>query len=186
MSSLEILTDRLLLRPFEAGDDDLVYAVYSDPEVLKYTPFDVTDRPGAEERLREIIDGWRTVPQMEFEYAVILRETGEKIGRAHISREWSGSAMIGWLLLPQYWGKGYATEMTRPLIDYACDVLGEHRVYAVCNPANEASWRTLEGAGMRREAHFRRKCRYVKNRAVSWEDELEYAILADERPVAHN
>lgn len=33
---------------------------------------------------------------------------------------------------------------------------------------------------MRREALFRQKCRYIKHGAVSWEDELEYALLASE------
>ena len=110
-----------------------------------------------------------------------MRETGEKIGRAHIEidRE-TDTGMIGWFLVPEAWGRGYASEMTPALIACAFDCLGLHRVGAVCNPENEASWRILEKNGMRREAHFRQKCRYVKRGAAHWEDELVYAMPASE------
>jgi RimJ/RimL family protein N-acetyltransferase len=39
----------------------------------------------------------------------------------------------------------------------------------------------MENCGMRREAHYRKKVRYVKHGVPSWEDELEYAILREER-----
>ena len=74
-------------------------------------------------------------------------------------------------------------EMTEALIDYCFDVFGLHRVNAVCNPENTASWHVLEKCGMTREAYLRKKCRYEKQGVVSWEDELEYAILASERRI---
>ena len=88
--------------------------------------------------------------------------------------------MIGWLLLKEHRGKHYASEMTEALLAFCFDELGLHRVNAVCNPENVASWKVLEKAGMRREALLKQKCRYVKNGVTTWRDELEYAILASE------
>ena len=53
--------------------------------------------------------------------------------------------------------------------------------FALCNPKNVGSWRVLEKCNMRREAHFIQKCKYVKGGNITWEDELEYAILESER-----
>ena len=95
--------------------------------------------------------------------------------------EETDTAMIGWMMLKKEWGKGYATEMTEALLDYSFDVLKVHRVNALCNPKNEKSWKVLEKCGLRREAHFREKCRYTKNGEHFWQDELQYAILSSER-----
>ncbi len=70
--------------------------------------------------------------------------------------------------------------MTPALITQCIDSFGLHRVNAVCSPKNDASWRILEKFGMRREAYYRQKCRYVKHGTARWEDELEYAILDSE------
>ena len=72
-------------------------------------------------------------------------------------------------------------EIAKALIDYCFDELKVHRVWAVCNPANPASWKIMEKCGMRREGFFRQKCRYVKGGKISFEDELEYTILASDR-----
>ena len=177
-----IETERLLLRPFCGEDLELIKRLYCDERVLRYTPFDTLSAEQAEEHLDRIIREWGLPPANNYEWAVLLKATGEKLGRAHIEidRE-SDTGMIGWFLAPEYWRRGYASEMTPALIDYAFDVFRLHRVMAVCNPENAASWRTLEKCGMRREAYFRQKCPYVRQGLIHWEDELEYAMLAAER-----
>lgn len=176
-----IVTDRLILRPFEAGDLDLVYRIYSDGEILKYSPFDPVDETGARELLGRYLRGWKEDPVTEREFAVIEKKSGEKIGRCHIQLGPEESAMIGWFLVQEAWGRGYATEMTKALLDCCFGELKIHRVRAICNPDNPASWRVMEKCGMRREGFFRQKCRYLKGGKVSWEDELEYGILSSER-----
>lgn len=129
-----------------------------------------------------LICDWGEKPRANFEMAVILKYNQEKIGRSRIHLDYeTDTAIIGWLLLKKDWGKGYATEMTRALIDYSFDVLNVHRVRALCRPKNIGSWRALEKCDMRREAHFIQNCKYIKNSNVIWEDELEYAILKSER-----
>ena len=177
-----IRTERLLLRPFRKDDLELIRGLYGSEEVLKYTPFDTMSADEAESHLESIIREWGRPPRCNYEMAVLLKDTGERIGRAHIEIDRdTDTGMIGWLLRPEHWGHGYATEMTGVLIEHCFDAFHLHRVNAVCNPENIASWRVLEKCGMRREACLRKKCRYVKHGVSRWEDELEYAILSSER-----
>ncbi|MBR4473830.1 MAG: GNAT family N-acetyltransferase [Oscillospiraceae bacterium] len=177
-----IETSRLLLRPFTEEDLDIVHALYSDPEIMRYTPFDPMTLEQSQSFLRWIHAEWKKEPPVDLEMAVILKSEQKKIGRAHILIDGEAeSAMIGGLLLKPYWGKGYAGEMALAMMDHCFDVLHMHRVTGLCHPDNIASWKMMERCGMRREAYYRRKCRYVKNGKAHWEDELEYAILREER-----
>ncbi len=174
-------TERLILRPFRMDDLDLIQRLYGSEQVLKYTPFDTLNEAQAERHLEQIVSTWGQPPRYNYEMAVILKETEARIGRAHIEIDQeTDTGMIGWFLIPEYCGHGYATEMTPALIECCFGRLHLHRVNAVCNPKNEASWHVLEKCGMRREALLLKKCRYIKGGITSWEDELEYAILSSE------
>ncbi len=181
-----IETERLIMRPFNKDDFDIIMGLYSNEEIMRYMPNDVMDAEKAQTHLNKVAGDWEEEPQVNFEMAVILKENQEKIGRSRIHLDYeTDTAMVGWLLLKKEWGKGYASEMTRALIDYSFDVLKVHRVCALCHPENIASWKALEKCGMRREAYYRQKCRYVKNGSIIWEDELEYAVLKTEREILH-
>ena len=176
-----IESDRLFLRPFCEEDRELICRIYSDEDILYYTPYDIMSEKEAEDHLRRVIQDWRSDSAMSMEMAGLEKKTGEKIGRTHILIDpETDTGMIGWFLLKDYWGKHYATEITRTLIDYCFHILNLQRVNAVCNPGNIASWKVLEHCGMRREAYLRQKCRYRKYGQDYWADELEYAILASE------
>ena len=173
-----IETKRLMLRPFDRNDLDIITRLYSDAEIMEYMPFPVMDREMARELLDRNVAGWTVTPQVHYEMAVVCRDTGEKLGRAEITRYHSEeSAMIGWMLIKSAWGKGCATEIAEALIDCCFRELRVHRVFARCHPDNIASWRVMEKCGMRREAHFVQKCKYTKADGVRWEDELEYALI---------
>ena len=179
-----IETERLILRPFEADDLDIIYRIYSDSETLYYTPFDPMNMEEAKQHLNRIIEEGKQVPRLSYELAVVLKETGEKIGRTHLLIDpETDTGMIGWIFCREYHGRHYARESGEALIRHCFDVLGLHRVNAFCHPGNHASRNVLEQCGMRLEAHYRQKCRYTKNGIISWEDELEYARLSSEKAV---
>ena len=177
-----IETERLRMRPFHKDDLDIIMSLYSNEEIMRYMPNDIMNAERAHEHLTKRRCGWEEKPQVNFEMAVILKCNQQKIGRSriHLDNE-ADSAMIGWLLLKKDWNKGYATEMTRALIDYCFDVLHVHRVSALCHPENIGSRTVLEKCGMQREAHYVQACKYVKHGKIFWEDELEYAIVKTER-----
>lgn len=176
-----IETERLILRPFGKDDFDIIYRLYSDPEILRYTPFDAMNRETAQKHLDQIILGWKEVPLKEREMAVITKADQKPVGRCHISVDFeTDTGMVGALLLKEEWGKGYATELAAGLINHSFTVLGLHRVNAICSPDNAASCRLLEKCGMCREAYYRQNRRYLRQGKTEWHDELEYAILASE------
>ena len=174
-------TPRLRLRRMSVGDLELIYRLYSDPEILRYSPFDTMDRPEAQRHLEDILQEWEKPVPENLEFAVVRREDQAVIGRCHIETDAeTDTAMVGCHLLQAYWRQGYAGEICRALMDYSFETLGVHRVNALCNPENIGSRKVLEGCGLRLEAHFRKKCRYVKNGVTTWQDELQYAILREE------
>ena len=177
-------TKRLILRPFEEREEDLelIAALYSDPEIMRYVPYDLLNREQAKAHLKRISEEWRQKKPQNFEMAVILKDGMHLIGRAHYHLdEASDSAMIGGMLLKPWWGGGLAREMALAMIDHCFNQLRLHRVIGLCHPDNVASWKMMEHCGMRREAHFRQSVRSVKHGIARWEDELAYAILAEER-----
>ena len=176
-------SERLILRPFENTQEDLglIMALYTDPEIMRYVPYDLMNRVQAEEHLARIAAEWKQENALNFEMAVILKDGQAPIGRAHYHlKEENDSAMIGLMLLKTWWGKGLAREAVLAMIDCCFDRLNLHRVTGLWQPENIASRRTMERCGMRLEAYFRQSVRYVKNGKERWEDELAYAILREE------
>ena len=75
----------------------------------------------------------------------------------------------------------YAAEALSAVIAQAFPE-GAHRIYAECDPRNEASRRLLEKAGLRREAHFRQNISFRRDEQEHpvWKDTFVYAILNTE------
>ena len=188
----KIETNRLVLRPFEEGDFDILHRLYGDAEVMRYTPFDAESPAESAAHLSRIIDDWRKEPLLSREYAVVLKRdgspdgqvvaaAGEKIGRCHIlldGPEEDSRAMIGWLLVQEAWGKGYATETAAALLAYCFDTLHVREVYGLCNPDNAATRRVMEKCGMSLREHRRLFVEYKKNGRRFLQDELEYAAVS--------
>ena len=179
--SLMLETGRMVLRPFREDDLDLIQALYCDAEILRYAPFDIMTDGQAKAHLARIIRDWDETPLRSLEFAMVQKSDGVKIGRSHILIDpETDTGMIGWFLRKEYWGRHYAAEAGDTLIHYCFEGLGLHRVNALLHPGNRASRKVLERCGLRQEAWFRQKCRYTKHGIISWEDEMEYAILASE------
>ena len=68
---------------------------------------------------------------------------------------------IGYLLHPEHWGKGIASEAFVAAVDHGFQVLRFHSIEAVTDPENHASNKLLERAGFILEAHFREN--YLRN-----------------------
>ena len=176
-----IETSRLTLRPMKAEDEELLFRLYSDEEILRYSPFDTMDRAAVQRHLQRILREWEQPSPANYEFAAVRKRDGVSLGRCHIELDpETDTAMIGCHLLQAFWRQGYATEICRALMDHSFEHLRVHRVNALCNPENLGSRRMLEACGLRLEAHFLQKCRYVKHGESFWQDELQYAILREE------
>ena len=85
-------------------------------------------------------------------------------------------AGLGYCYRPDAWGRGYATEAAGTLVRFGFDVLMLHRIWAGCDPGNEASIRVLEKAGMTMEGRHRENVRI----RGEFRDTLVYGLLGRE------
>ena len=83
---------------------------------------------------------------------------------------------IGWTILPQHAGRGFATEAAREVLRLGFEHYGLRRVVANLDARNDRSAALCERLGMRRETH-RLGDFWSKG---TWTDSYEYALLADE------
>lgn len=91
-------------------------------------------------------------------------------------------AELGWVIDPEFAGKGYATEAVRALLRVSFEELGLRRVVAACFVDNESSWRLMERVGMRRELHA---VGDALHRSGAWLDTYGCAMLASEWAQTH-
>jgi RimJ/RimL family protein N-acetyltransferase len=180
-----IETERLRLRPFEAGDIDDFVAIHTHPDVPRYLYWGVRTRRELESVLAGKIDRMALARRGDaVDVAVIVRATGAIAGS--VSLTWIDSehrqGEIGFILHPDHHGNGYATEAAGALLRVGFEELGLHRIYGRLDARNTASARVLERLGMRREAHL------VENEFVKgeWTDEVVYALLAREWPATRS
>jgi ribosomal-protein-alanine N-acetyltransferase len=75
---------------------------------------------------------------------------------------------VSYLLLPEHWGRGYATAAVRQVLAYAFDVAGHRRVLAETQTANTTSIRLLERLGFR---HLRQVMRFGAEQSIYVFDE---------------
>lgn len=179
-----IVTDRLLLRPFTMDDLEELHAIQSRADVTRYLLWGVRDR----DEVRDVLSRRLEMSTLDKEgdilvLALELRQTGALVGDVNlvwVSAEHSGGE-IGFVLHPDYHGKGLAAEASSALLVLGFDDMGLHRIIGRCDARNTASAGLMERLGMRREAHFRMN-EWVKG---EWADELVYAMLADEWRAQH-
>lgn len=168
-------TERLLLRRFRMEDAQDLYEYLSQPETVRYEPYDVFSPSHARQEAA-------ARARSEDFIAVCLKDTGKLIGNLYLHEEDYGCGEMGFVFNARYLHRGYATEAARALLRVAFAERRMHRVIALCNPENTPSWRLMERLGMRREGHLRKNIYFRRDASGEplWQDTYEYAILREE------
>ena len=174
-----LLTQRLVMRPFEDGDFAAMYAMQSDPQVARFLYWDARSPDEVRAQLERIKPMTRLDDECDsLRLAAVRRDTGELVGDYSLrldSRE-HRQGEIGFITHPAHQGQGFATEGSLLLLRLGFEELGLHRIFGTCDARNTASARVMERLGMRREAHFRENEIFKGE----WVDEFTYAMLASE------
>lgn len=153
--TLQIVTERLRLRPLSADDVDALVALDSDPEVRRYV--DQTEAPSRAEvvdRMPRLLRRYREGAEPAFWAAEV--ETGAFCGWFHLRplEDDPGTLDVGYRLRREWWGRGLATEGAAALVRRAFLLLDAERVVAHALEANTASRRVLEKLGFQEEARY--------------------------------
>ena len=167
---MRLETERLLLRPFELRDAPVVEREVSRVELARML---AVPHPYPEGGAVE----WIAAAKPGQEFAVELRETGELVGGISIvPDEQNRRASLGYWCAIGHWGRGYATEAVRAIIDYGFRDLDLNRIHAECRSDNPASARVLAKVGMTQEGRLREHSFRLGRVA----DKLQFGILRSE------
>lgn len=113
---LTLETKRLILRPFELTDAEVMFNNWaSDPEVCKYMTWNHHE---SIDTTQMIINMWIEQYQQpeRINFGIVLKETNELIGGIDVCGYIDGVPVVGYVLSRKYWNNGYMTEALKELI----------------------------------------------------------------------
>jgi len=148
-----IETERLLLRKVTLDDKEELFKLHSDPEVQKYTGEPVVTT--IEEIEKSILSRISDYEKYGFgRLAVIHKTTNNLIG-------WAGLAYLpefdkvdlGYRFKKEFWGKGYATEASRAILDYGFNRLDLNLIIAIAIVEHTNSINVMKKIGMKYDKH---------------------------------
>ncbi len=159
---LELHTERLLLTPFAPTDLDVALEMFTDPEVVKYVCDVMTEAEIRQEMSNSTKRGGNGGIGI---WCVADRRTGEKLGDSYLlplpidedDTDFSLVVMgqmpdaeieIGFFLKRSAWGRGYATEVCKRLLQFAFQEVSLNEVVASVDEDNVASKKVLEKSGL--------------------------------------
>lgn len=148
-----LTTPRLRLEPFTDAHFDALYAMNSDPAVMRY----ITGKPDTREdtlaMLERVKARWSDTGYSWWSF--FERASGELIGAGciqHLGRDRANPLEIGWRLRQDKWGQGFASEAAQAMASFAFDTLKGELLCAICWPENTDSARVMQRLGMRYKA----------------------------------
>ena len=134
-------TKNLILRPFKDEDVDDYFGVLDSPEVRRWLHIpESLDRSDAWQQMAWFVGQWEL--RGTGHWALEEKKSGQFVGRAGLHRperhDWPG-VEVGWLLHPDYWGRGYATEAGAVAVRYGFEDLQVDKLFSCILPENHRS-----------------------------------------------
>lgn len=145
----DLTTPRLTLRKMMVLDASDMYEYASRPDVTRFLTWNPhPDRAYTREYLEYL--GNRYAAGMFYDWAIVYEPDCKMVGTCGFTSFncTSDSAEVGYVLNPEYWGKGIATEALSRVIEFGFEELGLHRIEARFIEGNEQSRRVMERVGM--------------------------------------
>lgn len=167
-------TERLLLRRVNENDVNEIFALRSNPETMKYIP-----RP----LVKSIDDALEHIAMIDakiesnegINWAITYKDNPKLIGiigHYKIKPE-HFRAEVGYMLLPEYKGKGIISEAIKEVVNYGFNEMKLHSIEAIIDPENFGSARVLEKNNFVKEAHLKEN-EFYEGRFL---DTVIYSIL---------
>lgn len=148
-------TPRLRLRRWTEQDAGALHAAFGDAESMRF--WDSAPARDVAETAERIRGSLAVGADWHAGFAVLLRETQDIVGMVnyHDRRAQQGRLAVGWMIVPDWRGKGLAREAASALIGYCFTALSAHRIEARIAPANAVSLRVAARLGFQREGLMR-------------------------------
>ena len=151
---MELVSERLVLRPVSEGDLDFYFELRNNPVLLARPGREPRPKPEIARQIRWWIQSWQEHGLGT--WTVFDRKTHDRLGRvelAAIGHGWADispeTVEVGFIVHPAHWNEGIATEATRLVAADCFGRAGVSRLVALTTNDNKASLRALEKLGMR-------------------------------------
>jgi [ribosomal protein S5]-alanine N-acetyltransferase len=146
-----LFTDRLVLRPYQISDAPRASELAGDREVAETTfvphPYTLEIASNWIQNHKKLIENGDAYP-----FAVVLKEENVFIGTMTIRIDkLHNKGELAYWIGKKYWGKGYATESAKKVIEFGFNKLKLNRIWAPIMNKNKASGKVLEKVGMKYE-----------------------------------
>jgi RimJ/RimL family protein N-acetyltransferase len=150
-----IETERLRLRPHRADDLPDCVAMWSDPIVVRYTIGEPSPPQRTWIRILAYRGHWA---MLNFGYWAVEEKASNRyvgeLGFADFKRDIvpsiEGMPELGWALVPQFHGKGYATEALKAVVSWGDLHFAGRRTVCIIHPDNQRSFRVAEKLGFKK------------------------------------
>ena len=169
MIDINIETQRLLIRNFKRDDAKALYEILGDDVVMKYS-----EKTYSFEKTVEFLNDFCI--KKNGALAVIHKESLKVIGYVLFHETDEKVYEIGWFFNKNCWGKGYAFESCKALVDYAFESLNVHKIFAETIDAVK-SINLMKKLGMKLEGVQRSQKR---DNSGNWVDLYLYGILKED------
>jgi RimJ/RimL family protein N-acetyltransferase len=141
-------TERLIIREFEENDILSLYKIESDPRIIEFIPWSkLSTLNDCRKQIKKYISNYNKFKLNT--WAVVLKESDEVIGITQLiySNKIKG-VEIGTKILPEYWSKGYASELSKSVVHYGLYDLEIDEITAVTDINNAGAIKSLINMGM--------------------------------------
>jgi ribosomal-protein-alanine N-acetyltransferase len=139
-------TDRTIVKRFTAADAEFFFQVNGDPDIMRFIR-KPKNREESDLFLQENINFYQDGSTLG-RYAVFEKGSEKFLGTfSFLYMSGDADFHLGYALIPEAWGKGFATELTRAGITYFFNQTEKPVIFAITEAANDASQAVLLKAG---------------------------------------
>ncbi|MCL2531709.1 MAG: GNAT family N-acetyltransferase [Oscillospiraceae bacterium] len=150
---IEVKTPRLIIRDWQPSDHAHWHRLFSNTQNMRFVEhLQCHTLEESRKHLQGTIDAIQESPRIKYFFAMQLRDTSEFIGNIGFMTELKAGVLwgnMGWFLLPEHQGYGYAAEAFAALIPRMFEEWGVAVIDAGCNIANKASECIMQACGMK-------------------------------------
>jgi len=159
------------LRPLTMADWKAVHEWARREDACRYQAWGPNTPEQTRAFVESVVAAWQQSPPIRLSYAITL--DARVVGSAELRLYAGRTGEITYIVHPDFWGRGIATSAARELVGQGFTTHGLHRIFATCDPRNEASGRVLVKAGMTYEGRMRETL-LIRD---GWRDSDLYAVL---------
>lgn len=161
-------TPRLYARRFQTDEFELLYRLHRDAQVMRYAGGATTREATQAVWNERVVRYYNEHPDLGI-WLTCERDSGEPVG-VHLLNHLRGESLIqvGYLLYPEFWGRGYATEMARAVMHYGFTEAALPQIVAITDLDNLNSQHVLQKVGLQRRGERTLPHPAYRERTYAW------------------